>query len=477
MSPNRINWRALPKLVPAVLIGVSTSSCSSPCKCNSPAETLPPAAPTPTTLKANIQELQVAPAAGLNPTRAFQLYAWYRDAANNIISGRFDPMKWSWTPSSANTADNGSVTVSDFPSTGSADGVIRAEDQQNASIIGQVPVTLWASTAAATLFNGGSDVVEAPHAMSAVPEVVVLEQNNSGVCSWSNKAIAFVGAAAVGEQTQPCSVAVLSGTQAMHFQVPGGGSAWGGAKATIPISAGNPLSLKLAVFIAVTSRSPSVLSGVKLTATNQLILDVAQAAEAQARADVDWANMIFEATRAGVTLDATYKTLSPVTDLPLKVGSDPFDCDVPRHLTDDLTTASWIDKNTISVYYVDWVDYPTDPLDPGSRGAQCYFWSTGVPGPVIYISYTRHSTTTLAHELGHALALEHGDLMGSENVMNSAAPDGPMGASARSHFTVGQVFRMNISDESWLNNKGPRSGLKRSCGIAGKCPPIEFDVR
>jgi hypothetical protein len=70
-------------------------------------------------------------------------------------------------------------------------------------------------------------------------------------------------------------------------------------------------------------------------------------------------------------------------------------------------------------------------------------------------------------------------MLRSTNLMSSAAMDGPLAADVRSQLTLGQVFRMNVSNNSWLNNNlGPRTGAPaRICGIGGRCPPQDFDAR
>jgi hypothetical protein len=57
--------------------------------------------------------------------------------------------------------------------------------------------------------------------------------------------------------------------------------------------------------------------------------------------------------------------------------------------------------------------------------------------------------------------------------------DGPLAADVRSQLTLGQVFRMNVSSDSWLNDAhGPRVGeTTRICGIGGRCPSQDFDAR
>jgi hypothetical protein len=133
----------------------------------------------------------------------------------------------------------------------------------------------------------------------------------------------------------------------------------------------------------------------------------------------------------------------------------------------------------LSVYYVDWIDYPTDPLHAGARGVHCHFWQQGQYGPVIFISYTKHSTITLAHEIGHALGLDdEEEALGALNLMHNLLPDGPLGADARSRLTVGQVFRMNVWNDSWVRFILPTPRPTRLCRTNNEpCPPVALDAR
>ena len=82
---------------------------------------------------------------------------------------------------------------------------------------------------------------------------------------------------------------------------------------------------------------------------------------------------------------------------------------------------------------------------------------------------------TLAHEIGHALGLsdEEGRL-GNRDVMHNLLPDGPLGADARSHLSLGQVFRMNVWNDSWINTRKP-APPQRACDASQSCPPTELD--
>jgi hypothetical protein len=97
-------------------------------------------------------------------------------------------------------------------------------------------------------------------------------------------------------------------------------------------------------------------------------------------------------------------------------------------------------------------------------------------GPVILVSYTSQSTLTLAHEIAHALKLEHpGATLDALNLMQDLLDDGPLGADARSRLTVGQAFIMNVENESWMATADP--GPTRLCWSTDPCPPAVLDAR
>jgi hypothetical protein len=449
----------------------------SSCKCDSADDAA--FAPKVASLEAGLEEVQVIPPVSPWPDRRFQLTAWYRDADGKIISGRFNPMKWSFTPAGDGSVEEGRVAVTTFPTSASTGATAKAEKDDDASISDEVMVTRWANAAAPA---AKGDVVVAEHDRDKPPSVVLLEESDGTACTWG-RAWAFVGAAGVGEQSHnPCSLSLLSADRAMVFQetVP---TSWAanGTSRTVGLTARTTLNVR--VFIAVTGHTASILSGIPLSNSAQLATDVADAAAAQAKTDLDWANMVLEANRVGIVLNPSFKILEPTTpDLEAKVGAQPYDCNVlPMNMSvnekNPADPAFAYDQNTLSIYYVDWIDYPTDPLHPGSRGINCH-WTTGsvVAAPIIYVSYTRHSSITLAHELGHVLGLNDEEAtLGEINVMHNLAPDGSLGADARSRLTVGQVFRENIWEDSWL----PRttSGPTRFCDATSPCPPVTIDAR
>ena len=213
-------------------------------------------APKVASLEAGLEEVQVIPppAASTWPDRRLQLTAWYRDDDGKIISGRFNPMRWTFTPTGEGNAERGQVTVTTFPTAASSGATVKAEKEGAASISDEVTVTRWHDAAAAAMKG---DVVVAEHGRDKPPSVVLLEEKNGTTCSWG-RAWAFVGAASVGEQNQdPCSLSVFSANHSMAFQVAFTGLPWGatGSSRTVPLAPRKILNVR--VFIAVIGRTAS----------------------------------------------------------------------------------------------------------------------------------------------------------------------------------------------------------------------------
>jgi hypothetical protein len=87
-----------------------------------------------------------------------------------------------------------------------------------------------------------------------------------------------------------------------------------------------------------------------------------------------------------------------------------------------------------------------------------------------------HTATALAHHLGHAFGLSDvtsADDLTWTNVMWHHPPN-ESGLDARMKFTLGQVFRMNLDIQSWLNESSIRNGLPTvECGgNPDACPAV-----
>jgi len=256
-------------------------------------------------------------------------------------------------------------------------------------------------------------------------------------------------------------------------------SKWMEKGARFTVSPGETLPIKVTVFLGVTEQNRTAQTGPEQPA-DQLPPGARELAEL----DVQRANLIFETSRAGVRIEPEYYQLPLSADLPVRLGADPYDCILAPKLPADPAKDNYsYNPSRISVYYVDRINYPLDPAQPRVRGIQCLHWYSGNPnvgtppgkGPVVFVSYSHHSPITLAHEVGHALGLNDvEERLGNRDVMHNLLPDGPLGADARSHLTVGQVFRMNVWDDSWINTRRPKPP-QRACDAKQPCPAEEID--
>jgi hypothetical protein len=179
-------------------------------------------------------------------------------------------------------------------------------------------------------------------------------------------------------------------------------------------------------------------------------------AESTAQTHLAVANGIFALNRLGVRLTMTFE-VDPAA--PIKV------CRCPGETGPVDTDCTWAPGSfptpapdgALDVYYVD---------ESSWNGTGSYFghYCERAPGShddLIFISATAASST-LAHEIGHAL-LRQGDarehvLTGPEdgfdetNLMASFAGMDTVKSEARDRLTLGQVYRANVDDRSWLNH-------------------------
>ena len=157
-----------------------------------------------------------------------------------------------------------------------------------------------------------------------------------------------------------------------------------------------------------------------------------------------------------------------------------------------LVTAGMYDPLTINVYYVQQVNGADTFL-----GYNCFAFPLTVQGiaatgeNIIFLASHRLSTT-LAHELGHALGLRllvgHTSTAGgftNKNLMMGAVTW--VEQAAQNHFSLGQAYRMSFDRSSWINHPSPtktvsiRTGVTRACqatqaGVMGdECPPLVLD--
>lgn len=203
-----------------------------------------------------------------------------------------------------------------------------------------------------------------------------------------------------------------------------------------------------------------------------------------AMADIDVASGILARSRAGISLNVVdhSETASAVPTL----VSDCLSGDDLRNQGDPELTPESQPGAALYLYYVNAMG--------NARGLACA-GNDAHPQAAIFISWEAQSATTLVHEVGHALGLtlpgkgHSDDLSGFDvgNVMTSGIND--QDPNGRNRFSVGQVFRMNVDQASWLNwaadaagvpvrePSAPRMGCQ--CGEqdpSGRCPRLIDDV-
>ncbi len=170
-----------------------------------------------------------------------------------------------------------------------------------------------------------------------------------------------------------------------------------------------------------------------------------------AECDLLTVNTLYNDNRAGLSFDYVDRrdVRGDQTAL-MEIGSD---CDAGVEGT------SSFEKGKLNVYYV-------PVIKSGNMGVYC-----ASLGPnVIYISADIRTSTSLAHELGHALGLEHVASGGSSFYLR---PDGTpafaddnlmwQGSDIRSTWNLGQAFRMSLASRSILYRYQLRSPLGRTC--------------
>jgi hypothetical protein len=221
------------------------------------------------------------------------------------------------------------------------------------------------------------------------------------------------------------------------------------------------------------------------------VVAIGMRAENWARNDLMRARTVYASNRVGLTFtESKFMTSSQLTEAEKKVIGD--NCQQAKALKQNPSLYS---PQRLNVYFVQAVVADEDDT---WRGYNCFEKkppgnTAGAPN-IIYISIARHSPTTLAHEIGHALSLQDPEgHTGSSHLLeedfdltNIMWTDlDSREARAQKHFSLGQAFRMNIDKRSWLNRgaaaitpAGVKSRLCHENGAtdARLCPRLAFDV-
>lgn len=194
------------------------------------------------------------------------------------------------------------------------------------------------------------------------------------------------------------------------------------------------------------------------------------ATQAQALTDIARGNQLYGTMNCGIQFTVTVRDATADPQAPNNLVRR---CDQASTLRSDVGFT----PGRINVYYI---AEAKNQLNQTGRGAWCGS-KVLVPSPTeddkntILVSTGLADNETLAHEVGHALTLDHTNPFPSipnTNLMNS-------GGLSRDSLTEGQCFRCNVNDESAVNRLHVRIGPTRPCPdgtSSAKCPALSLDV-
>jgi hypothetical protein len=186
-----------------------------------------------------------------------------------------------------------------------------------------------------------------------------------------------------------------------------------------------------------------------------------------AQGDIANANLLYNTNNVGIGFNPTFNNVAgnpnAVTTINNSIGCNNLGA---------LQGSAFFTANRLNVYYVG-----------GANGA-----FTGVncnANRNIQLVGTTANNQTLAHEFGHSMSLGHTNGVAGFPLTNVMIG----GGAARTHFSEGQGFRLNVHCSSTINTNGVRAGEPtRNCNntIAGNvtcaaadahCPALALDVQ
>ena len=181
----------------------------------------------------------------------------------------------------------------------------------------------------------------------------------------------------------------------------------------------------------------------------------------RAQNDMANANMLYNTNNVGVRFNATFNDVSGNANAVNTIGGTAGDCNTAGALAG----TAFHTANRINLYYV----------NGAFTGVNC-----GVNRNVNFIGTTANLGST-PHEIGHAYGLIPSGSGGHTNNLPGFGNNNIMwggGPAGRNHFSVGQAFRINVSNNSRLNLNGTRTGTTRACApdtVSNLCPALAID--
>jgi hypothetical protein len=207
------------------------------------------------------------------------------------------------------------------------------------------------------------------------------------------------------------------------------------------------------------------------------------AAEVRAPLDIANATWIYAQNKVGVQFVPTYHLVDSDPNAVATIGTS---CDSIGWIR----RSEWYMPHALNIYYVKNITLPPELASPGLQdtpGLTCDRFGDGsIKGDanIIFVGGSAN-LATLAHEIGHAFGLRPGTQGGHTNGLKGFDSNNVMaggGSSTRSHFSLGQAFRMNTQADEWggtmLIANGLRPGPGRACpplATSDMCPPLALD--
>lgn len=420
-----------------------------------------PEAPEPDVVVPAVKQIDVIPPRPYaTPASDLVLHARMLDAANGVLPAHPN-LQWTAASGLTQATAGGDSIVLHVTATAPGTNLLVTATIASTPVSGSATIRIVAATA-----PGPADVIFA-NGRTVAPDVVLIRGKiTSGPVK--DSLVAFAKTGVLGGFSDPGQIFRLATDQRFLM--------W----------SGNLLPGRKAVDIRTTSAAPFTLSLAVFDATSLGALS-------EISDDIEYAVTTFARQRTGLTFTHASHATSLRGTFTLSLGNNSECLDLTTALDPLGVPPNALAPNRLTVVYVDDILEPvtTAGLGPepelqpaGLRGYTCPY--DALLGTVIIISKLLRSGTTLAHELGHALGLVEpwwGHIDGIAgfsytNLMWAFGTDAQR--NARSVFSLGQAFRVNVDNHSWLFHVALPTWTKRDCSDDpdddAQCPKLAREI-